>query len=320
MRAVRIAEFGGPEVITVGEVDRPEVGAGQVLVKIIAAGVNPVDTYIRTGNHARRPKLPYTPGMDGAGVIEAVGADVTHLSSGMRVYVADSLTGTYAEYALCRADQVYRLPDNITFSQGAAVSVPYATAYYGLFLRGNGHAGETVLIHGASGGVGVAATQLAYAAGFHIIGTAGSEKGLQLVREQGAHVALNHNDANYTEKLLQATDGKGVDMILEMLANVNLATDLGLLTANGRVVVIGNRGQITIDPRLTMTRNTSIIGLSLMNATASELKIIHSAIYAGLEIGNLRPIVGREFALTDAAEAHKAVMTSGAYGKIVLTI
>jgi NADPH2:quinone reductase len=318
MKAIRVHEFGGPEVLKLEQVPDPTPGPEQVLVRIHAAGVNPVDTYVRAGRHAVRPSLPYTPGMDAAGVIESVGDGVTRVKPGERVYVAGALTGTYAEKALCLETQVHSLAERVSFEQGAAVGVPYATAYRGLFQRADAKPGEVVLIHGASGGVGTAAVQLARAAGLTVIGTGGSEKGRQLVAEQGAHHVLDHSSPDYVEEIGKLTGGRGVNVILEMLANVNLAKDLGLLARRGRVVVIGNRGTIEIDPRAAMGKDSSILGMTLFNASDDERASIHAALAAGLENGTLRPVVGQKIPLAEARRAHEAVLEPGAYGKVVL--
>ncbi len=318
MEAIRINEFGDPGVMKLESGADFQVGGGQILVDIRAAGVNPVDTYIRAGTYAMRPDLPYTPGMDGAGTVAAVGDDTAHVSVGDRVYLAGTLTGSYASQALCSASQVYPLPDNVSYTQGAGIYIPYATAWRGLFQRAEGRAGETVLVHGASGGVGIAAVQLARAAGMTVIGTAGSERGEELVAEQGAHRVVNHHDADYTEQIMDLTGGLGVDVIMEMLANVNLDKDLNMLAYGGRVVVIGNRGAIEINPRDAMARDASILGMVLLLAAPEDLAAIHAGLYAGLENGALNPVVGTEFPLADAASAHVAVMEAGAYGKIVL--
>ena len=166
-----------------------------MVVDIKAAGVNPADTYIRAGTYAMKPSLPYTPGMDGAGVVGAVGKDVKRVKVGDRVYVAGSISGTYADQALCEEDQVWAIPPHISYAQGAGVNVPYATAYRALFQRAHGRAGETVLVHGASGGVGIAAVQLARAAGLRVIGTASSDRGKKLVKDEGAHEVIDHSAA-----------------------------------------------------------------------------------------------------------------------------
>lgn len=317
MKAMRVHQFGGPEVLRSEEVPTPVAGAGQVLVKVHAVGVNPVETYQRSGSNPAL-KLPWTPGMDAAGVIEAVGANVTGIRTGDRVYTSDTVSGAYAEYALCEAKSVHRLPSNVSFQQGAALNIPYATAHRALFHRAHAQAGETVLIHGASGGVGVAATQMARAAGLTVIGTAGTEAGRKLVIEQGAHHVVDHRDAGYLEKILQLTGGRGVDIILEMLANVNLGKDLTVLASCGRVIVIGSRGNVEITPREMMKRDADIRAMMLFNTSDKELADIHAVLGAGLENGTLRPIVGREMPLNDAAKAHIAVLEPGAYGKIVL--
>ncbi len=318
MKAIRVHELGAPAVMRLEDVAPPQAGAGQVVVRLAAAGVNPVDAYIRSGQYARKPELPYTPGTDGAGIVEAIGAEVKRVRVGERVYVAGSLSGTYAERALCLATQVHALPDALSFAQGAAVGVPYATAYRALFDRAQAQPGETVFIHGASGGVGVAALQLARAAGLNVIGTGGTEEGRKLVAEQGAQHVLDHRSADYLEHLMALTEGRGVDVIIEMLANVNLNRDLGVLAMNGRVVVVGSRGPVEIDPRQTMGRDASIHGMSLHNAGEAILARIHAALVAGLANGSLHPVVGHELPLAAAARAHEQVMEVGAYGKIVL--
>jgi NADPH:quinone reductase len=317
MKAIRINEFGEPSVLKLEEVPVPRPGAGQVLVRIDAIGVNPVETYMRAGKYGPK-QFPFTPGTDAGGVIEEAGPNVSKFRPGDRVYTSGSISGTYAQKALCTEAQVHPLPPKISFAQGAALGIPYATAYRALFLRGRAKAGETLLVHGASGGVGTATVQFARAWGMNIIGTAGTDKGLQLVREQGAHHALNHHDSSYLKGLMDLTAGRGVDMILELAAHLNLGKDLTVLARQGRVVVVGSRQPVEINPRDTMSRDASILGMTLMNATEPELTGIHAAIVAGLESDILRPIVGSQMPLSDAAKAHEQVLAPGSYGKIVL--
>jgi NADPH2:quinone reductase len=262
--------------------------------------------------------LPYAPGNDGAGVVEQVGSDVRDFKQGDRVYTAGSVSGTYAEFALCKTEQVHPLPANISFAQGAAMGTPYATAYRGLYQRAEAKPGETVLVHGASGGVGTAAVQLARSRGLRVFGTAGSDEGLKLVREQGAHEVFDHRAHAHFEQIMKATSGHGVDVIVELLANVNLDSDLTILAKGGRVVVIGSRGRVEIDPRDTMQRDADVRGMALPNTPPAELARIHAALVAGLENGTLRPVIGKEFSLAEAAQAHRAVMKPGAFGKVVL--
>jgi len=318
MKAIRVHEFGGPEVLKLEEVATPKPSAGEVVVRIHAAGVNPYDTYMRAGTYAVKPSLPYIPGSDGAGTVEAVGQGVKKVKPGDRVYTARTITGAYAEYALALEEQVHPLPANIDFKQGAGIWVPYGTAYHALYHEAKAHARETVLVHGASGGVGIAAVQIARAAGLKVLGTAGTPQGLELAKREGAHQVFDHRKSGYLDEILQATGGRGVDIILEMLANVNLANDTKLLATNGRVIVIGNRGEATINPRELMGRRASIRAFTLWSITPEEEADIHAGLFAGLENGALRPVVGKELPLAEAARAHKEILEPGAAGKTVL--
>lgn len=318
MKAIRVSQFGGPEVLRLEEVPIPKTEAGQVLVRVHGAGVNPYDTYMRAGTYAIKPPLPYTPGSDAAGTVESVGHEVKKVKPGDRVYTARTVSGAYAEYALALEQQVHRLPENISFVQGAGVWVPYGTAYHALHHFAQARAGETLLVHGASGGVGCAAVQIARAMGVTVFGTAGSEKGLELVRKEGAQQAFQHSKSGYQDEIMKATGGRGVDVILEMLANVNLGGDLKMLAQNGRVIVIGSRGDVTITPRDLMARRASVRAFTLWAVQPAEEAEIHAGIVAGLEDGTLRPIVGKQIPLAEAARAHKEVLESGAAGKIVL--
>ena len=318
MKAIRAHQFGGPEVLKQEEVPTPKPADGQVLVRVHAVGVNPYDTLMRAGTYAIKPQLPYTPGSDAAGTVEAVGPGVTKVKPGDRVYTARTLTGAYAEYTLCLEEQVYRLPDNVSFEQGAAVWVPYGTAYHALHHFAKARAGETVLVHGASGGVGVAAVQISRAIGMTVFGTAGTEDGLKLVKREGAHQAFNHSKPGYQEEIMRASAGEGVDVILEMAAHLNLGHDLKMLALQGRTVVIGSRGDVVITPRDLMSRRASIRAFTLWAAQSAEVAEIHAGLYAGMENGTLRPVVGKKLPLAEAARAHEEILKPGASGKIVL--
>lgn len=317
MKAVRVHEFGGPEVLRMQTEEDPRALAGQVVIRVRAIGVNPVDAYIRSGLYGPR-SFPFTPGMDAAGVVETVGTGVDRFKPGERVYVHGPAIGAYAERVAVEASRTYRLPDSVSFQQGAALGVPYATAYFALFHRGHAMPGEWVLIHGASGGVGTAAVQLARARGLQVVGTGGTEAGRKLVAKEGAHHALDHHSPGYLDQAVQITGGRGFDVIVEMLANVNLGKDLKILAPQGRVVVVGSRGPVEIDPRDAMGRHADIRGMSLLNVPVETLAGVHAALGAGLENGSLRPVIGCEFPLAQAAQAHQKVMEAGACGKIVL--
>ena len=321
MKAIRVHEFGGPEKLKLEDVPDLKPGAREVLVQVRAAGVNPVETYMRSGKYPTLPKLPWTPGNDGAGVVQSIGSDVKSVKAGDRVYIAGSLSGTYAEYSLSNESQVHPLSQNVSFAQGAGVGIPYGTAYRGLFQRAKSLPNEIVLINGASGAVGLAAVQLARAYGCIVIGTAGSDEGMSLVQEQGAQYAFHHSAEDLAQRVANVCNlrGKqGPDVILEMLANKNLAKDMQMLGRYGRIVVIGNRGTIEVNPRDIMAKDGAILGMSLPTATDAERDAIYSAIGSALEIGVAKPIVAREYPLQDVSKAHTDVMEKSTHGKLVL--
>lgn len=318
MKAIRVEEFGGPEKLVLREVPEPQPAAGQLVVRMHAAGINPVDTYIRAGAYAAKPQLPYTPGADGAGEVVRVGDGVKRFKPGDRVYTAGSISGTYAEQALCSDTQVHALPAKASFAQGAALGVPYGTAYRALFQKAHAQPGESVLVHGASGGVGTGAVQLARSRGLTVIGSAGTDRGREMVSKNGAHHVLDHHANDFAEQIAKLTGGMGVNIILEMLANKNLARDMQMVSKFGRIVVIGNRGNIEINPRDAMARDATIAGMTQFNVPQPELAGIHAALGAALETGAIHPVIGQEIPLAQASRAHVAVMEPGAYGKIVL--
>src|SRR6266481_1149424 len=209
MKAIRVHQFGGPEGLKLEEISTPKPEAGQGLVRIRAAGVNPYDTYMRNGTYAIKPPLPYTPGSDAAGTIEAVGSGVTKVKPGDRVYTAKTVSGAYAEYALALESQVHPLPEKISFAQGAGVWVPYGTAITALIHHAHARPGETVLIHGASGGVGTAAAQFARAMGMTVFGTAGTQKGMDLAKKEGVHQVFDHSKPGYADEIMKATGAHG---------------------------------------------------------------------------------------------------------------
>lgn len=321
MKAIIVRAFGGPDELRLEDTADPIAGRGQILVTLHAVGVNPFDTYMLSGNYATKPPLPYSPGADAAGVVEQAGADVTGVKAGDRVYIGGTAAhrsyGAYAQKVITEPHQVHRLPDRVSFAQGAAINVPYVTAWNALHNRARVQSGDTVFIHGASGGVGLAATQIARAAGARVIGTASTPAGIALIQQQGAD-ALNHRENGYLDRLKELTGGRGPDVLLESLANVNLDNDLTAIAPRGRIVIIGNRGRVEIDPRKAMGKDLSIYGMSMWNIADTDLERIHRGLADGLETGALTPVVGAELPLAEAARAHKMVMESGAKGKIVL--
>ena len=318
MKAIVVKEYGSEEVLEVSEIEAPSPSDGEVLVEIKAAGVNPVDTYIRQGNHVSAPPVPFTPGKDGAGIVEAIGSNVKGVAVGDRVYVGGSLTGTYAEYALVKETQIHPLPSNVTFEQGAGVFVPYATAFRALIQKACVRKGSQVLVHGASGAVGIAVTQFAKAKGAKVFGTASTEKGRDAVVKSGADEVFNHREEGYLDRIREQLGG--ADIIIEMLANVNLVNDFLAIRKGGTIVVVGSRGEINFDPRLTMTNDITIKGMSLFNASEEDMSEILAAIDDGLRIGTLKPLVAKAFSLDESPEAHRYVIEEPSSGKVVIKI
>lgn len=317
MKAVQVHTFGDPEKLQICELDIPEPGSEEVLVQVEAIGVNPVDAYIRAGNYPVLPQLPFVPGKDVGGRVVKVGTAVKKWKEGDRVYSAGTLTGGYAEWSVCHQSQIFSLPHNVDFKMGAAVGIPGAAAWRGLFKRGRALKGERLLVHGASGSVGMIAIQLAVAAGLEVYGTAGTEEGLVKIRRTGARKAYNHSAPNYLDEI-KFPDDAGYDIILEMLANVNLVNDLALLGRGGRVVIIGSRGEITIDPRATMAKETEILGMSLFNSTEEEMKEAQMGLYQQMNASRLTPEIALQLPLEKAPEAHHRILESGNCGKILL--
>ncbi|XP_033096009.1 quinone oxidoreductase-like [Anneissia japonica] len=320
MRAVRVHAFGGPDKLKLdSDVPIPEPNEKQVLVRVHAAGVNPVETYLRQGTYHIKPPLPWIPGNDCAGVVEKVGPGVSKYKTGDRVFTYKSVTGSYAEYTVTNEKDVFTLPAPLSFQQGAAMGIPYFTAYHALILRAKAKAGHKVLVHGASGSVGIASVQLAKAYGMTVYGTAGSPEGLELVRNAGAKMSFNHRQPGYTDKIMEATDGSGVDVIIEMLANVNLQKDLELLARGGTVAVVGNRGNIEINPRLMMLKESSIVGV-LIPPDAEAIKLqINAALQPGMEQGWIQPVIGKEYSMAEAGQAHEDVVsTKPTLGRLVI--
>merc|ERR1712083_875617 len=296
MEAVRVTRFGGPEVLQVdSNVPIPEVGDDQVLIRVIFAGVNPVETYIREGQYSRLPDLPYTPGSDAAGYVQQLGRNVTTLKVGDRVFVSGTSTntGSFSQYVVSDSTYVFPLHPRLSFAQGASLGVPFFTAYKALILRAETKPGETVLVHGASGAVGTAAVQIARALGAIVVGTAGTKDGMDVVTRCGAHHVFNHNHKSYEKKMV---DHIGCfDVIIEHRVNIN--------------------------PRHLMMPEASICGVALGTTSPSEWAEMGAAIVAGIESGWVNPVINKEYAMEEAQQVHYDIIHSkGAKGELVLRV
>lgn len=325
MRAVRVFQFGSPEVLQVKDnVSLPPLQNGEVLVRVIYSGVNPVETYIREGQYSHLPELPYTPGTDAAGYIEALGPDLIeshNLHVGQRVFVTGCNSGAYAEFVITDAVYVFPLHERLSLAQGAALGVPFFTAYKALLMGAKAKPGETVLIHGASGAVGTAAVQIARAHGVTVVGTAGTKDGMDVVTKCGAHHVFNHSHKSYEKKMVEHIGGEGFDVIVEHLANINLGHDLQMLKEGARIMVVGCRGAVDINPRYLMLLEASVKGVSLGISTPAQWREMGCAIVAGIEAGWVNPVINKVYSLDQVQNVHNDIIHSkGAKGKLVLKV
>jgi len=325
MRAIIVHRFGGPEVLEVeNDVVVPVPEDDQVLVRVVYAGVNPVETYIREGQYAKLPDLPYTPGTDAAGDVERVGKNVTTVKEGDRVFVVGSNnsnnSGSYAQFVVTDSTYVFPLHPRLSYAQGASLGVPFFTAYKALVLRAQTKPGETVLVHGASGAVGTAAVQIARAMGAMVVGTAGTKEGMDVVSQCGAHHVFNHNHKNYDKKMVEHL-GTGFDVIIEHLANINLGHDIQMINQNARVMIVGCRGSVNINPRHLMGPEANVQGVALGTTSKDQWKQMGAAIVAGVEAGWVNPVINKEYDMEQAAQVHHDIIHSkGAKGKLVLRV
>lgn len=323
MRAAQINDYGPASKLNVVEVDTPSITEDQLLVKIGAAGVNPVDTYIRTGTNNYSTTFPHTPGLDGSGTVVQVGGNVSEFKEGDRVYFNRNLTGSAAEYAVCSPTHTFALADSVSFNEGACLGIPYTTAYRALFDRANAKAGQRVLIHGGTGAVGIAAVQLALAAGLDVVASTSTTAGEALLKEQGVQQVIKHNDVEHLVPF-QTTppfnESNGFDIIIEMLANQNLDQDLKTLNPGGRVIIVGNRGTVEINPRDLMARDAAVLGMSIPNIDLAGLKRIAKAIQPLLQAKLLKPVVRKTYSLEELPQAHEDVLESGALGNLVIDL
>lgn len=325
MKAVQIQKFGGPEVLEIVDIKEPELNTDEIKIKLYSAGINPNERYTISGNYGYFvPELPYVPGFDGAGVVEEIGENVESFQKGDRVFLnaftAKRNTGTYAEKVVVSQDVVHRLPDNISFNQGAALGIPAFAAYRALIQRAEVKAGETVLIHGASGAVGTLITQMAKAIGAIVIGTSSTKKGQELIKENGADYSTNHVTEDNIDEIKELTDGKGPDIIIEMLANKNLAVDMKMISDFGRIVIVGSRDTIKVDPRMLMTNQATVTGLSITNPSHEELNEIIAGVTAMLDTGALSPMIGKKYTLEEATRAHEELKNSSGAGRFIFEI
>ncbi len=321
MKAMRAPQFGGPELLRLEDAPDPQVKEGHVVIRVKATGVNPADLVRLSGRYPQTLPLPYIPGTDVCGEVEAVGADVTHVRVGNRVFGRSLNGGGYAEKASLPGSETIPLPANLSFAEGAAIPVPFYTAYVALHHKAALKAGETVLVSAGGGGVGVAAIQLAKAAGARVFTTVGSQEKAEGTRALGADVAINYKTQDFAAEVQKLTDGNGVNVIIENVATDNFAKDFVALARYGRIVLIGTgtgkAPEATFAVSAALMKDATIHGMILGNSAAS-IPDIANALTAMFAVGTIKAIVHKSYLLSAAPQALQDLLAGKVFGKLVL--
>lgn len=323
MKAIRAHQWCEPKDLRIDEVERPKPQAGQVLVKVRAAALNFPDILLIAGKYQVKPPLPFTPGLEVAGTIEEMGAGVSEFTPGQRVMALVDMGG-FAEFALASTMAVQPLPEAMTDEEGAAFALVYQTSYFGIVHRGQLRPGETVLVHSAAGGVGLAAVQIARALGAgKIIGTAGSDEKLKLIREQGADVALNYQAGDFVEVVKRETEGRGANLIFDPVGGEIGERDTKCIAFGGRIVLVGfTSGKFSnFVSNHILLKNYSVVGLHwgiYRQQDAARVEQTWKALFDLHRAGKLKPVIGGRFPMERVADAMEFLASRKATGKIVL--
>lgn len=317
MRAIRIHEFGGPNNLKLEEIDKSEPGPGEILIKVSAAGINYADIARRRGAYLANTALPYVPGLEAAGIVEAVGPEVKDFKVGERV-LAIMDGGGYAEYAIAKVRQVERIPDDLPFAESTAILVQGMTA---LGLLRDAKPGQSILVHAAAGGVGSLLVQLAKFRGLTVMGTASSTEKLQKVLALGAERAINYTEEDWTDEVLEATGGRGADIIIEMVGGEIVGKNLGVLAVNGTMWVYGSAsGENYNLPVLSLLgKNHTVRGYWLTLEPPERRTQFATELIEHFGARRLQISV-TEYPLEKAADAHRAIEGRKTTGKVVLKV
>lgn len=317
MKAIRMHEFGDADSLRVDEIEKPQAGAGEVLIKTAVAGINYADIMLRGGNYLFTPPLPFTPGFEVAGTIEEIGEGVEGTQEGQRV-IATMQVGGYAEYATAKAGQIVPIPEGLDYGKATALLVQGLTA---LGLLKNLHAGQTVLIHAAAGGVGSLLVQLAKHKGARVIGTASTPQKLEIVKNMGADVGINYTEADWTERVLAATEGKGVNLLIEMVGGTIGSRNVELLAEGATMTVYGAASgeDFQISALGLLGKNLTVRGYTLYSEKPETLAEFTRELMSQVEADKLRVMV-QEYPLAEASQAHAAIEGRKTTGKVVLTV
>ncbi len=321
MKAIQVRRAGGPEVLELADLPKPSPGPGQVLIRVEAAGINFADILYVAGEYLVRTRYPMVPGMEFAGVIEALGEGVEGLQPGARVAALGG-SGAFAEYAVVPARSVLPLPPQMSAAEAAAFPVSYFTAYFALRTQARAQPGEWALIQAAAGALGTASIQIAKQMGLRVIALASSEEKLALCRRLGADVTLLNTQDNLVEAVRNATEGKGVDILMEVVGGAGFAQSLKMLAYRGRLLVIGSasREMAQMYPVGLMKGNQSVIGVWLTPflSDPAEMQAAVAFLMPLVASGQIRPVVGERFKLEEAAEAFRFVLSRKNTGKVIL--
>ncbi|GAA5435859.1 2-haloacrylate reductase [Deinococcus aquaticus] len=321
MKAIRVERLGPPDVMELQDVPAPTPGPGEVRIEVEAVGINFADVLSVAGEYLTRTRVPYTPGMEFAGIVESLGEGVTGVQVGQRVAALGG-SGALARYSVVNAAGLIPVPENLSGAQAAAFPVSYFTAYHGLKTLGRGVEGEWVLVQAAAGALGTASIQLAKAMGMHVIALASTDEKLALARDLGADVTILQDDPDRVQKVRDAAGGKGVPLILEVVGGKRFQESLDMAAPQGRIIVIGNasREQANMRPVELMKRNLTVTGLwltSLMNDRAATMQAAQAL--AGLVgSGQVTPQVGPTYALADSARAFQDLLDRKTTGKVII--
>jgi NADPH2:quinone reductase len=323
VKAIRAQQWCGPRDLVIDEILPPEPNAGQILVRVNTAGLNFPDLLIIAGKYQLKPPLPFSPGFEIAGTIEKVGPDVSKFSEGQNV-IAQVAMGGFAEYAIAEEGHTHPKPDSMSDEEGAAFPLVYQTAYFGLAYRGALKKGETVLIHSAAGGVGLAAVQVARALGAgKIIGTVGSDDKLTLVRQHGVNVALNYQTEDFVEAVKRETGGRGADVIYDPVGGEVGERSTKCIAFEGRLVLVGfTSGRFSnFVSNHILIKNYSVVGLhwgSYRHNNPAKIEQGWNELMELYESGMLKPVIGGRYHMEQVADAMEFLASRKAVGKIVL--
>jgi putative PIG3 family NAD(P)H quinone oxidoreductase len=325
MKAITVPEPGGPDALVLTDVDTPEPAEGEVLVRVAAAGVNRADTLQRQGHYPPPPGASDVIGLEVSGTVEALGEGVEDWAAGDEVCALLS-GGGYAEYVSVPSGQLLPVPEGVTLADAAALPEVACTVWSNVFMTADIEPGEVLLVHGGSSGIGTMATQLARAYGARVAVTAGSAAKLEACRELGADILVNYREEDFVERIREATDGHGADVVLDIIGAKYLGRNLEALATGGRLVIIGMQGgrAAELDIAMLMGKRAAVIGTTLRARPAAEKAAIVAAV-AGhvwplVEDGSVRPVVHSRHPLAEAAAAHREIEESGHVGKILLTV